>query len=242
MSALGHKQTCALQQVMSAFPPISTAKADIKKQARRWKWTTAKAGVFWSVAPPADHASRTHENAREQKTSRLRQGRVGIGAQRLNRRRPSRVRLPGQKLTDVPTYRDVEWQREQLVGGGSERALGDFNVVPQSLDFRRRPQHRVHGIVESGLGPLDAVLSRAVLGSQRLGDLLRGGVVAFGFFQDGLRLVDRRARSSPSVVATRLSCSLARASSRPMRACLRARNVSLLDVSAFSSAAAILAR
>jgi len=31
MSALGHKQTYALQQAMSALPPIATAKADISK-------------------------------------------------------------------------------------------------------------------------------------------------------------------------------------------------------------------
>jgi len=30
MSALGHKQTCAAQNGMSAFTPIATAKADIK--------------------------------------------------------------------------------------------------------------------------------------------------------------------------------------------------------------------
>jgi hypothetical protein len=29
MSALGHKQTYALQQAMSALPPIATVKADI---------------------------------------------------------------------------------------------------------------------------------------------------------------------------------------------------------------------
>jgi hypothetical protein len=29
MSALGHKQTCAPQHVMSALPPIATAKADM---------------------------------------------------------------------------------------------------------------------------------------------------------------------------------------------------------------------
>jgi hypothetical protein len=33
MSALGQKQTYALQQVMSALPPIATAKADIRKRA-----------------------------------------------------------------------------------------------------------------------------------------------------------------------------------------------------------------
>jgi hypothetical protein len=31
MSALGQKQTCAPQNVMSALPPIATAKADIGK-------------------------------------------------------------------------------------------------------------------------------------------------------------------------------------------------------------------
>jgi len=31
MSALGHKRTYAPQQAMSAIPPISTAKADIRK-------------------------------------------------------------------------------------------------------------------------------------------------------------------------------------------------------------------
>ena len=31
MSALGQKQTYALQQGMSALPPIATAKADIRK-------------------------------------------------------------------------------------------------------------------------------------------------------------------------------------------------------------------
>jgi hypothetical protein len=29
MSALGHKQTCAVQNGMSALPPIATEKADI---------------------------------------------------------------------------------------------------------------------------------------------------------------------------------------------------------------------
>jgi hypothetical protein len=29
MSALGHKQTCAMQQRMSALPPIATEKADM---------------------------------------------------------------------------------------------------------------------------------------------------------------------------------------------------------------------
>src|SRR5262245_46515812 len=33
MSALGHKQTCAAQNVMSALPPIATAKADIRKRS-----------------------------------------------------------------------------------------------------------------------------------------------------------------------------------------------------------------
>src|SRR5262245_6153950 len=33
MSALGHKQTYASQQVMSALPPIATAKADIRKRS-----------------------------------------------------------------------------------------------------------------------------------------------------------------------------------------------------------------
>jgi len=31
MSALGQKQTCAVQNVMSALPPIATAKADMPK-------------------------------------------------------------------------------------------------------------------------------------------------------------------------------------------------------------------
>jgi len=31
MSALGQKQTCAMQNVMSALPPIATAKADIRQ-------------------------------------------------------------------------------------------------------------------------------------------------------------------------------------------------------------------
>jgi hypothetical protein len=31
MSALGHKQTCALQKTMSALPLIATTKADIRK-------------------------------------------------------------------------------------------------------------------------------------------------------------------------------------------------------------------
>jgi hypothetical protein len=31
MSALGHKQTYAVQQPMSALPPIATAKADFRK-------------------------------------------------------------------------------------------------------------------------------------------------------------------------------------------------------------------
>ena len=34
MSALGQKQTCAAQKVMSALPLIATAKADIKAGAR----------------------------------------------------------------------------------------------------------------------------------------------------------------------------------------------------------------
>jgi len=33
MSALGHKQTYAVQNGMSALPPIATAKADIRKQS-----------------------------------------------------------------------------------------------------------------------------------------------------------------------------------------------------------------
>src|SRR5262245_25820455 len=33
MSALGHKQTCAAQNVMSALPPIATAKADIRTRS-----------------------------------------------------------------------------------------------------------------------------------------------------------------------------------------------------------------
>jgi hypothetical protein len=33
MSALGHKQTCALHQPMSAIPPIATAKANFRKKA-----------------------------------------------------------------------------------------------------------------------------------------------------------------------------------------------------------------
>ena len=32
MSALGQKQTCALQNVMSALPPIATAKAKFRKR------------------------------------------------------------------------------------------------------------------------------------------------------------------------------------------------------------------
>jgi hypothetical protein len=31
MSALGHKQTCAMQTDMSALPPTATAKADIAR-------------------------------------------------------------------------------------------------------------------------------------------------------------------------------------------------------------------
>jgi hypothetical protein len=33
MSASGHKRTCAVQQPMSALPPIETPKADIKRDA-----------------------------------------------------------------------------------------------------------------------------------------------------------------------------------------------------------------
>jgi hypothetical protein len=33
MSALGQKQTCAVQNGMSALPPIATAKADIRKRS-----------------------------------------------------------------------------------------------------------------------------------------------------------------------------------------------------------------
>src|SRR5215468_1868415 len=33
MSALGHKPTCAVQNVMSALYPIATAKADIRKRS-----------------------------------------------------------------------------------------------------------------------------------------------------------------------------------------------------------------
>src|ERR1041384_2054049 len=33
MSALGHKQTCAAHNLMSALPPIATAKADILKSS-----------------------------------------------------------------------------------------------------------------------------------------------------------------------------------------------------------------
>ncbi len=42
MSALGHKQTCALQNVMSALPPIATAKAD------------SRAKVMSGLPPKAD--------------------------------------------------------------------------------------------------------------------------------------------------------------------------------------------
>jgi hypothetical protein len=34
MSALGQKQTCAVQQPMSALPPIATEKADIAAQSK----------------------------------------------------------------------------------------------------------------------------------------------------------------------------------------------------------------
>src|SRR5262245_60965981 len=33
MSALGQKQTCAAHKLMSAFPPIATVKADIRKRS-----------------------------------------------------------------------------------------------------------------------------------------------------------------------------------------------------------------
>jgi len=33
MSALGQKQTCAVQKGMSALPPIATAKADFRKRS-----------------------------------------------------------------------------------------------------------------------------------------------------------------------------------------------------------------
>ena len=33
MSALGQKQTCAVQRAMSALPPIATAKADFRKRS-----------------------------------------------------------------------------------------------------------------------------------------------------------------------------------------------------------------
>ena len=36
MSALGQKQTFALQKAMSALPPIATAKADICTTSNRW--------------------------------------------------------------------------------------------------------------------------------------------------------------------------------------------------------------
>jgi hypothetical protein len=36
MSALGQKQTCAVQTVMSALPPIATAKADLAKHHVRF--------------------------------------------------------------------------------------------------------------------------------------------------------------------------------------------------------------
>jgi hypothetical protein len=37
MSALGQKQTCAVQKGMSALPPIATAKADIRSLPARWQ-------------------------------------------------------------------------------------------------------------------------------------------------------------------------------------------------------------
>src|SRR5262249_32857622 len=44
MSALGHKQTCAMQTGMSAFPPIATAKADSRSsQCLRF---TPKADIY----------------------------------------------------------------------------------------------------------------------------------------------------------------------------------------------------
>jgi len=36
MSALGHKRTYAVQNVMSALPPIATAKADMFSAKAKW--------------------------------------------------------------------------------------------------------------------------------------------------------------------------------------------------------------
>jgi hypothetical protein len=48
MSALGHKQTYAVQQAMSAFPPIATAKADIKNDYDR---SGEQCGGAWQDHP-----------------------------------------------------------------------------------------------------------------------------------------------------------------------------------------------
>ena len=51
MSALGQKRTCAPQQPMSAFPPIATAKADI-----RW-WGSARPACRVNCRPTAPTSS-----------------------------------------------------------------------------------------------------------------------------------------------------------------------------------------
>ena len=49
MSALGHKQTCAVHQAMSALPPIATAKADITDASYALSPVEGRVGVTVAV-------------------------------------------------------------------------------------------------------------------------------------------------------------------------------------------------
>jgi hypothetical protein len=64
MSALGHKRTYAVQQPMSALPPIATAKADIRKTAPKFRASqvianTVAADKFSRLLPERVYARRT---------------------------------------------------------------------------------------------------------------------------------------------------------------------------------------
>ena len=58
MSALGQKQTCAVQNGMSALPPIATAKADSRKGACPLYPRKRTGAVQWSMS--ALGQKRTH--------------------------------------------------------------------------------------------------------------------------------------------------------------------------------------
>ena len=54
MSALGQKQTCAAQKVMSALPPIATAKADFRIRSDARKRTFGARVAYFTFETPHD--------------------------------------------------------------------------------------------------------------------------------------------------------------------------------------------